>query len=323
MKKLFCTSLIIAFAVSVMAQDYYSNPVIDKDFPDPTVVEVDGKYYAYATGRQVPVFVSDNMVDWESAGNAFTREGRPNFEPRAGVWAPDISLIEGKYVLYYSMSVWDGIHTCGIGRAVADNPLGPFEDKGKLFRSNEIGVTNSIDPFYIEDDGKKYLFWGSFYGIYGIQLTDDGLDLYPGAKPEKIGGSAFEATYIHKRDGYYYFFASVGSCCAGVNSTYQLVVGRSKSLFGPYVDKEGKPMLDNGYTVVIGNSNRFVGNGHCSEIVQDAGGQDWIFYHGVDVTDPRGRKMLADQIRWDEEGWPYVEGNVPSKKALRPNVSND
>ena len=113
------------------------------------------------------------------------------------------------------MSNWGGEWTCGIGIATADKPEGPFTDLGKLFRSNEINIQNCIDPFYIEDNGKKYLFWGSFHGIYGTELTDDGLSLKKGAPIEQIAGTAYEGTYIHKRDGYYYLFASIGRCCEG------------------------------------------------------------------------------------------------------------
>lgn len=301
--------------------DTYQNPVIPTSLPDPTIIKAkDGYFYLYATEdiRNTPIYKSKNLVDWEFVGTAFTNETRPTFEPKGGLWAPDISYISGKYVLHYSMSAWGGEWTCGIGAAVADKPEGPFVDKGKLFRSNEIDVQNSIDQFYIEEKGKKYLFWGSFRGIYAIELSSDGLSVKPGAEKKRIAGTAFEGTYIHKRGKYYYMFASIGSCCEGVKSTYQLVVGRSKSLFGPYLDKNGKDMMDNGYTIVIGPNERFVGNGHCSEIVQDKKGNDWIFYHGVDVQNPRGRVLLMDQIRWDKEGWPYVDGNSPSLSATKP-----
>lgn len=299
----------------------YHNPVINKSLPDPTIIRAkDGFFYLYATEntRNTPIYKSQNLIDWTFVGTAFTDETRPDFEPKGGLWAPDIEYIGGKYVLYYSMSVWGGEWTCGIGVATADKPEGPFTDKGKLFRSNEIDVQNSIDQFYIEEGGKKYLFWGSFRGIYAIELSDDGLSIKPGAEKRKIAGTAFEGTYIHKHGGYYYLFASVGSCCEGVKSTYRLVVGRSGSLFGPYIDKEGKDMMDNGYSVVIGSNSRFVGNGHCSEIVQDNAGNDWIFYHGVDVENPKGRILLLDRIRWDKEGWPYVEGGSPSLSAEKP-----
>ncbi|MDR1881926.1 MAG: family 43 glycosylhydrolase [Prevotella sp.] len=295
--------------------------MITASTPDPTIIKVDGgSFYLYATEdiRNVPVYRSDNLVDWDFSGTAFTEKNRPGFEPEGGLWAPDVNCIDGKYVLYYSMSVWGGEWTCGIGVAVADNPGGPFTDKGKLLGSNETGVQNSIDQFYMEDQGKKYLFWGSFRGIYAIELGNDGLSLKPDADKKQIAGTAFEGTYIHKRGGYYYLFASAGSCCEGVNSTYRLVAGRSGSLFGPYVDKSGKDMMNNGYSVVIGPNSRFVGNGHCSEIVQDKNGNDWILYHGVDVENPKGRVLLLDQIKWDKDEWPYVDGGSPSLSANRP-----
>ena len=299
----------------------YINPIINKSLPDPTLIKAeDGRFYLYATEdtRNVPIYTSSNLTDWEFIGTAFNDNSRPNFEPKGGIWAPDINYINGKYVLYYSMSVWGGEWTCGIGAAVSDKPEGPFIDKGKLFRSNEINVQNSIDPFYIEEDGKKHLIWGSFRGIYAIELSADGLSVKEGAQKQKIAGTAFEGSYIHKKGGYYYFFASVGTCCEGVNSTYQLVAGRSKSLLGPYFDKDGKDMMNNGYSLVIRSNDRFKGNGHCSEIVQDKAGADWIFYHGVDVNHPKGRVLLLSQVKWDEQGWPYVEGGSPAVQADKP-----
>ena len=298
----------------------YKNPVVSRSLPDPTIIKVNDTFYLYATEdtRNTPIYKSTNLIDWSFVGTAFTDQTRPIFEPKGGLWAPDINYIDGKYVLYYSMSVWGGEQTCGIGAAVSDSPEGPFTDKGKLFQSNEIGVTNSIDQFYIEEDGKKLLFWGSFRGIYVIELSDDGLSVKPDAEKQKIAGTAFEGTYVHKKGNNYYLFASIGSCCEGESSTYQLVVGRSPSLLGPYVDKSGKEMLDNGYEIIISKNNRFVGNGHCSEIVQDDEGNDWIFYHGVDLENPKGRALLLDQVKWDNAGWPYIEGGTPSLSAQKP-----
>ena len=70
--------------------------------------------------------------------------------------------------------------------------------------------------------------------------------------------------------------------------------------------------------VVIGKSDRFVGNGHCSEIVQDGAGNDWILYHGVDLQRPEGRMLFLDRVLWDEAGWPYVAGGTPSLEAEAP-----
>ncbi len=303
------------------SENTYYNPVIDRSLPDPTVTRAkDGYFYLYATEdtRNIPIYKSQNLIDWTFEGTAFTDATRPTFEPKGGLWAPDINYIDGQYVLYYSMSVWGGEWTCGIGIATSDSPAGPFKDHGKLFRSDEIGVQNSIDQFYIEDSGKKYLFWGSFRGIYAIELNEDGLSLKSGIEKQQIAGTAFEGVYIHKRGDYYYLFASIGSCCEGINSTYQLVVGRSQSLFGPYVDKTGKDMMDNGYSLVVSPNQRFLGNGHCSEIVQDNAGNDWIFYHGIDTKKPQGRVLLLDRIMWDNGGWPYVEANSPTLQSKKP-----
>lgn len=304
------------------SKNMYSNPVDARSLPDPTIIKgKDGWFYLYATEniRHVPILRSKNLTQWELIGTAFTKESRPDFEPKAGIWAPDINYFNKKYVMYYSMSVWGGEWTCGVGVATADKPEGPFTDHGKLFRSNEINVQNSIDPFFIQDKGKKYLFWGSFRGINYIELSKDGLSLKKGAKPTQVAGTVFEGTYIYKRNGYYYFFASVGSCCAGLNSTYRLVVGRSKNLLGPYVDRTGTPMMKNGFEVVIDRNERFLGNGHNAEIVQDDAGRDWIFYHGIDVNEPNKRVLLLDEVLWDKDGWPYVQNSgTPSLNAEAP-----
>lgn len=310
----------LTFSVSLHAADKYSNPVIDYSLPDPSIIKgEDGYFYLYATEdiRNLPIHRSKDLVNWEFLGTAFTDENRPNFEPNGGIWAPDINKIGDKYVLYYSMSVWGGEWTCGIGCAVSDRPEGPFKDCGMMFRSNGIKVQNSIDPFYIEDNGHKYLFWGSFRGIYAIELSEDGLSLKSGSSPVQIAGTAYEGTYIHKRGGYYYMFASIGSCCEGLKSTYTTVVGRSTSLFGPYLDKKGQSMMDNHHEILIHKNDSFVGTGHNSEIVSDNAGTDWLFYHAVSVANPDGRVLMLDKIDWID-GWPSVEGNSPSVKSEKP-----
>lgn len=310
----------LSYSAGLMAENTYTNPVVDYSLPDPSVIKGDdGYYYLYATEdiRNLPIHRSKDLVNWELVGTAFTDETRPDFEPKGGLWAPDINKIGDKYVLYYSMSVWGGEWTCGIGCAVADTPAGKFKDCGMMFRSNGINVQNSIDPFYIEDGGKKYLFWGSFHGIYGIELSDDGLKVKEGAKPVQVAGDAYEGTYIHKRDGYYYLFASIGRCCEGIKSTYTTVVGRSDKLFGPYFDKQGRSMSDNHHEILIQKNESFVGTGHNSEIVTDKVGNDWMFYHAVKVSDPDGRVLMLDKIVWEDD-WPSVKTNSPSLESEKP-----
>lgn len=320
-------TLLTAFALCMASLAFadghsYSNPVIDTNLPDPTVIRAqDGYFYLYSTEgrvRGVPIYRSANLVDWEFVGSAFTREGRPQWNPKANIWAPDINYINGKYVLYYAKSTWGGEWECGIGVATADSPAGPFTDQGSLFISKDLNTQNSIDPDYIEEDGHKYLFWGSFRGIWYIELSDDGLSLKEGAKPQLVAGTFMEATYIHRHGGYFYMFGSAGSCCEGERSTYRVTVGRSKSLFGPYVDKYGKKLVENHYETVLHRSDDVIGPGHNAEIFTDDEGVDWILYHGfkANAADD-GRVVWLDRIEW-VDGWPHIANDRPSVVSERP-----
>lgn len=325
--KSLCISAIILFlTISVIAQEnFYSNPVIPKSLPDPTVILAsDGFFYLYATEdiKNTPVFKSPDLINWQFAGTAFTPQTRPGFVEKGGLWAPDINIIGGRYVLYYSMSVWGGEWSAGIGVATSESPAGPFTDRGKIFSSKEIGVQNSIDQFFIEENGHNYLFWGSFHGIYAIELASDGLSVLPGSEKRLVAGTAYEGSCVLKKDDWYYLFCSIGTCCEGVNSTYQTVVGRSKNLFGPYLNKDGESMNNNCHEIIISGSDRFAGTGHNSEILKDNSGRWWILYHAVDRLDPKGRKLMLDELKW-KEGWPYVVDGTPSLKSEKPDFSKN
>ena len=312
----------LALAASVSAQTaVYRNPIIDKNSPDPTILRADdGSFYLYATEntRNVPIYHSTDLVNWNLIGTAFTDETRPKWNAKGMIWAPDINKIGDKYVLYYAKSVWGGEWEAGVGVAVANSPQGPFTDCGNIIDSRKIGIQNCIDPFYIEDGGRRYLFWGSFHGIYGAELTADGLSLKPDSKPRKVAGSFMEGAYIQRRGGYYYLFGSAGTCCEGAKSTYRVTVGRSKKLFGPYVDKKGQLLLDNHYEVVLQRNERVAGPGHDAEIVTDDAGTDFLIYHGFKTDKPRdGRVVYMDRIDW-VDSWPYIQGGTPSIVAAAP-----
>ena len=309
----------------------YENPVIPSSTPDPTIIkcEEDGFYYLYGTEdtRNTPIYRSRNLVDWIFVGTAFTETTRPecvgpDTGPRpgsmAGIWAPDINYINGQYVLYFSIGVWGISEKCGVGVATAERPEGPFVDRGVILRSQEIGVTNSIDQFYIEDNGKKYLVWGSFNGIYMVELTDDGLRIKPGTQKVQLAGSLTEGSYIYKRDGYYYLFGSAGSCCEGANSTYHIVCARATNLAGPYLDKSGRRILDNFAETILEGDDFVAGPGHNAEFVVDDNGDTWIPYHGyLRDNEGLGRVVFIDKVQW-KDGWPYVEGGHPSRTSTAP-----
>ena len=321
-KQLFAiTILILMMASPSVAQNKYINPVFNADFPDPSVQRApNGYFYAYATGANC--LKSKDLVSWHKVRRVIDRptwndttfvdsKGKERTN-RYSFWACDVNRIGMKYIMYYACALWGNETRTGIGVAVGDS-LTKFEDKGKMFRSTEIEVKNSIDPVYWEEKGKKHLAWGSFNGIYISELSKDGLKLKNPSAKIRIAGTAFEGAMIHKRGKYYYLFCSVGSCCNGVKSTYRTVVGRSKKLLGPYLNKNGAKMLDNKFTTIISSNDRWKGPGHNSEIITDDNGDDWLLYHAYDAEAPNeGRMMLLDKITWSADGWPSVNNGTPS-----------
>jgi len=314
--------------------DQFVNPVFEPILADPTVLRdpISGSFYAYGTqddwgdgvgSRLVPVLKSRDLTKWEVVGEAF--ESKPSWKKSGGIWAPEAVYMEGKYFLYYAYSTW-GDANPGVGVATADKPEGPFKDHGKIFDSKSIDVPNSIDPFLWEENGEKYLFWGSFdngpkQGTYGVPLREDGIQITDPAEKFKIAAGDLEAVIIHKYEDFYYFIGSRGSCCEGVRSTYHMVVGRSKNLKGPYLDKEGRDLRERGNgTLILKANDKFVGVGHGSRIMTDDANQDWILYHGIDVANGKvsggaSRRMLfLDKVDW-MDGWPIIEGDMPSTNA--------
>jgi arabinan endo-1,5-alpha-L-arabinosidase len=321
-RQILATAIIALMAIlPCHSQKRYTNPVFKADFPDPSVQRgTDGYFYAYATGPNC--LRSKDLVTWESVSKVIDRptwndttyvdsEGKKKTDYYS-FWACDVSRVEDKYVMYYACALWGNGSRTGIGVA-AGNTLTKFDDKGKMFRSTEIKVENSIDPVYWEDKDKKYLAWGSWNGIYISELAEDGLKLKDPSKKTMIAGTAFEGAMIHKRGNLYYLFCSVGSCCDGLNSTYHCVVGRSTKLLGPYLSKTGGKMLDNNYTTVLRANSRWIAPGHNSEIITDDNGDDWLLYHAIDKKAPDdGRMMLLDKITWSDDGWPTINNNTPS-----------
>ena len=299
------------------SETHYTNPVIKKDSPDPSIIKADnGFYYLYSTGEGI--YKSVDLINWTYVRQVFEGKPRPSFVDVDSYWAPCITKQGSTYILYFALSVWGGMETSGIGAATADSPEGPFNiigTTGKLFQSGDVNVKNSIDPFYIEDWGKKYIIWGSWYGIWAIELNNDGISVKDFHTKYQLAGTAFEASYIYKRGKYYYLFASIGNCCAGDKSTYQIVVGRATDFMGPYKAKNGKSMLDNNYSVLLSGNKKFVGPGHNSRIAQDSKGNTWMLYHAyIKGQSNIGRTVCIDQIKWTLDNWPYFDGAGPSSE---------
>lgn len=316
----------------------YHNPVFEPVFADPTVVRADDAFYAYGTAndwgdgeglRVVPTIRSPDLVSWEYVGEALDRV--PQWLSRTGradrIWAPDVARYRGRYYLYYSLVDREpeyALRQQGIGVATADSPEGPFTDRGKLFQGFEVGVPNSIDPQFYLDNGTPHLLWGSLNGLYLTELSSDGLSRR--GEKTQVAGDRFEASYVVERNGYYYLFVSSGVCCVPPDVTYQVEVGRATSLSGPYETKYGRDLRDSHGTLVLTESDRFLGPGH-NAVVTDDCGTDWLLYHAYDRSteylangpgDPR-RALMLDPLVW-EDGWPRVDGYAPSVATRRPRI---
>lgn len=304
----------------------YKNPIINENCPDPSIIKAaDGYFYVYTTQnnlpgntRYIPIHRSKDLVSWDYIGTVFDENNHPTWVPNARLWAPSMNYINGKYVLYYSLGVWGGTYDSAIGVATADNPRGPFIDQGKILDFTSQRVNNSIDPFYIEDNEHKYLVWGSFYGIYAVELSTNGIAVKDGVEKVQLAGNQMEGSYIAQHDGYFYLIGSTGTCCEGKHSTYHLIFGRSKNVLGPYVTKDGKRMLDGAGDLLLQGNDTWVGTGHNAEFVKDDEGNEWIIYHAYKkADDSKGRLLMLDRIYWNNWG-PYVQGNTASISAKVP-----
>jgi arabinan endo-1,5-alpha-L-arabinosidase len=312
----------------------YRNPVshgVVDVFPDPAIIRGgDGYWYAFGTTdpllqskgdddfHLLPIMRSKDLVEWDYMGDVFTESSRPTWHPSTDTfyWAPDVRYIDGKYYLYYSVAHFGDDELFTIGVATAPTPTGPWTDSGGEVIDREACDTNPIDPAEFTDrDGKRYFYWGSYGDICVAPLSQDGLRVTGEATVVTYGGQA-EAPYVIRRGRYYYLFISEGGCCSGALSSYAVLVGRSTSPLGPFVDKQGVSMLASrrgGSFVMAANGNRWVGPGHHS-MATDLAGQTWAVYHAIDKNndflnppyeDISRRPLMVDRLDW-VNGWPTV-----------------
>ena len=337
--------------VRVSYHNQYSNPTYplannekkETYMADPFVVrDDDGTYYMYCTQTEVytpnllfkrgPTFKSTNMIDWTYVSDVFADYVPTWGESGAGVWAPTVIKIGDTWNFYYSLSIASDPNP-GIGVATSLTPYGPWTHYGKLFNSNEIGVTNSIDPFVFVDDDNVYMAFGSYGGLISlVELTNDGLELKNGLEYQKENKVAlagfevfdmtnYEGTFIFKKDGWYYLLLSTGSCCNGINSTYKVVVSRSRNVKGPYLDSQGRDMFkpNRGDPVVVPSLSGAMGTGHCA-VINDDNDNLWMLYHGYNTKgkNPSYRVLYLDQLIFDNEtNMPCVENKKASNEEIK------
>jgi arabinan endo-1,5-alpha-L-arabinosidase len=265
---------------------------------------------------------SADMLNWERPrpGKVFqqipnwVRKTIPN---RFDMWAPDISYYNDKYHLYYSVSTF-GSNRSVIGLVTNKtlNPESPdyeWVDEELVIESISADNYNCIDPNLIIDaEGVPWLAFGSHWSGIKMRrldyatgkLSEEDTTLYSLAQ-RADHPRAIEAPFIIRKNDFYYLFVSFDACCQGKDSTYNVRVGRSESITGPYVDRDGVEMLQDGGTQITFSTERWRGPGH-NAILRE-GDTDYIVYHAYDGQFGGIPNLRIDPLFWDDEGWPSIE----------------
>jgi arabinan endo-1,5-alpha-L-arabinosidase len=257
------------------------------------------------------VFASGEILPW-------WRTDIP--EQKGHIWAPDIHYRDGKYHLYYSVSAWMNFNS-SIGYATnttldRNDPKYKWVDHGQVisYKNGGEGV-NVIDPnVFVEKNGKVWLLYGSYKsGLRMVELNPKTGKLFnESPKLYTLTTQLGEGVYLIKGPEYYYIFASRGRCCAGNNSTYQMVMGRSKTITGPYLNKQGQSWVDNKYTLFLEGNTEEPGRGHNGIFAEKD--TTFMVYHAYTRT-YNGKSLLnIKPLYITEDKWPSLE---PGNKLFK------
>ena len=305
---------------------------------DPVMIKEGNKFYVFCTGPGITAFSSTNLKDWKSLEPTLKKEPamvKQVAQEFAGhLWAPDIQFHNNHYYLYYSASAF-GKNTSGIGASVNKtlDPTSPdyqWKELGSVIQSvPKRDDWNAIDPHIIQDDkGEAWMSFGSFWsGLKIFKLNQDWtkpaepqvwheLSERPrmeNASPPQTG--AVEAPFIFKKGEYYYLFVSFDLCCRGKDSNYNIRVGRSKNLTGPYLDKDNIDMRKGGGSLVLAGNADWPGLGHNS--VYHFDGKDYLVFHAYDAHDNYLPKLKILDLNWDKNQWPVVDAKSLSTYRSR------
>lgn len=318
--------LMLGLAAPALAAELQPTLTGDVKIHDPTVIEIDGKFVAFQTGQEGGLYrgairakTSPDGIAWTDAGSI--GKGGPKWERKElgyqslNIWAPSVSKHGDTWNLYYSVSSF-GINTSAIGLMTnaaldPDKPGEGWEDQGLVLKSNGKDNWNAIDPWRIDlSDGRAFLAYGSFWDGIKLRQLDPatGMLLTPDTPTYDLAsrqGAGIEATSILEHAGKFYLFVSFDQCCKGVDSTYNMRVGRADEVTGPYLDRDGKPMLQGGGTLLLGKTGRFIGPGGQEAIVTSKG--EMLAYHYYDGDDLGVSKLQLSPLRWTADGWPELD----------------
>jgi arabinan endo-1,5-alpha-L-arabinosidase len=280
---------------------------------DPTVVRApNGTYIVVTTDDNLSIKTSTDRTAWQNAGVVWPG-GAPWTTPYTGgsqsLWAPDISHRNGQFYLYYSASTFGSQNSAIFLATSPTGASGSWTHRGMVVSSSDSSNYNAIDPNLVVDaSGQWWLTFGSFWsGIKMIRLdASSGLrstsDTAIRSIASRGSNGAIEAPFIYRHGGHYYLFVSFDRCCQGAASTYRVMVGRSTSITGPYVDRNGVAMNSGGGTEILAGHGSIHGPGH-QAVLSDVDG-DVLFYHYY--ADSGASYLGINLIGWDAAAWPYV-----------------
>ncbi|RYY07962.1 MAG: hypothetical protein EOP43_01665 [Sphingobacteriaceae bacterium] len=304
----------------------FTNPLINADFPDPSVIFVPGEgYYAYATHDEfsptinnIQLSKSEDLVNWSEPVGALTEP--PVWAKTCNkFWAPQVVKVGHQYRLYYAAEPDTKDGMC-LALAISNEPHG-FKDIGKPLAQVPGSTYRMIDPcfFYDAKSGKNLLYYGSAHEpISVVELADDGFSIIskpidvlqpkPGVKFETLREGAF-VTYQSKFDRYFLWVSGDNTWAEN---------GYAVSVFwSDDPQKEFQPIPAN-HLILKPSKNWDAPGQNC--IITDAEGNDWIIYHAVDAndryvagTDRFKRKMCMDKIVYDDNGWPDLQKHIQTE----------
>ncbi|MDO7873304.1 family 43 glycosylhydrolase [Hymenobacter sp. ASUV-10] len=285
---------------------------------DPSTIVKDGNtYWTFTTGQGITSLYSTDLVKW-------TAGARPVFQNNVypswintrvpgftgNFWAPECIFMNGKYYLYYSCSSF-GSRVSAIGLVTnttldPNNPAYRWVDEGEVISTNGGSSVNAIDPAVFKDsNGDVWFTYGSYFGgLRTTQLNPSTGKVINTSNQFAVANNDPEAACLTKNGNYYYLFINRGACCQGSNSTYYILVGRSTSPTGPFLDQNGVSLNNGGGTVVLNASGRYVGPGHAGLL--EEGGVTYFSHHYYDFDDNGAPKLGLAKLTWSAAGWPVV-----------------
>jgi arabinan endo-1,5-alpha-L-arabinosidase len=269
-----------------------------------TIVECEGKYYTFGTGGGG--LISEDGWTWNGGA----------VRPGGGA-APDAMKIGDRYLVVYGSTGGglggghDGkLNTMWTKTLDPKSPDFKFTEPNVVASSENMEDCDAIDPGLLLDptDGRLWMSYGTYFGfIRLVELDPKTGKRVEGNKAINIGIDC-EATDLMYQDGWYYLLGTHGTCCDGANSTYNIVVGRSRKVTGPYLDNMGRDMLEGGGKMVLAASGRVTGPGHFGRIILADGVQKMSCHYEADL-DQSGRSVLGIRPLLWKNGWPVAGDN--------------